>query len=812
MTINILRLRYWFAGATLLSVAAVILVYFYARLHAGSAVTELPKKIPNGVQQSTRSFSLSKSEAGHTVYTIRAERATEFADGSRQDLENVRIVVYGHQHNRFDQIEGSHFLYDPNTGDVNTKGTVHIDLQGEAVPADSALPPGASTVGRGRPDQAPPEKLQNPIHVTTTDLVFNQKTGEAHTSARVDFEVADATGWAVGAHYDSKSNDLTLNQDVHITMHGETPVNIVSRTGSLTRVPRRAILTDAHIIRDTTTTDTALLTILLRPDNTIERILGSGGVDTTNLGTSKMHVYSPDAVLFLAGKSNDVQTADLTGGAKFDVTGSNVIYGSADTAHLNFGPQNQVSKVHAQGNVRMVQPPKPATERTSAATDDQQAEANKRPAIAPAGQTVQLDAAAVDIWLDPGNQLRRAETSPNAHITLTPENGKPGEHTVITARKFYAGFKLNHLDSFTGEPDARVVSYETGQPDKISTSRLITFDFSTSGAVSKMTQRDDFRYREKLVTGGERAAWAEVAVYSPSTDLLTLTGKPRIVQGGMTTTAEIIHIDHTSGNASAEGGVKTTYNDLKPQPDGALLATDEPIHVTARQMTAQRAGGTAHYSGDARLWQGTNIIAAPVIDFDRDQRTLVAISDEPAKGPGKSSRVTTILTQRDKTGKLMPINVTSARLNYSDIRRLAEFEGGVVARSEDGTLTASRANVYLFPVMGGAPKKEAKLAGRQSSGQDANGRGPLSDSASQIDKIVADGNVVLQQPGRRATGQHLDYSSTLDEYILSGGNPQMVDAEHGTTTGATLTFHKGDDKVQVDGADSRAVTHTRAPK
>lgn len=164
----------------------------------------------------------------------------------------------------------------------------------------------------------------------------------------------------------------------------------------------------------------------------------------------------------------------------------------------------------------------------------------------------------------------------------------------------------------------------------------------------------------------------------------------------------------------------------------------------------------------------------------------------------------------------MPINVTSERLTYSDLHRLAEFEGGVVARGEDGTLTASRANVFLFPAMGGAQNKQPRLNHRPQDGKSeeatTGNRGILGTSASQIDRIIADGNVILQQPNRRATGEHLDYSSTLDEYIMSGGNPQLFDAERGTTVGASLTFHKGDDRVQVDGADSRSVTHTRAPK
>jgi len=38
--------------------------------------------------------------------------------------------------------------------------------------------------------------------------------------------------------------------------------------------------------------------------------------------------------------------------------------------------------------------------------------------------------------------------------------------------------------------------------------------------------------------------------------------------------------------AFAEANVKSTYSDLKEQPNGALLASASPIHVTAAKMTA----------------------------------------------------------------------------------------------------------------------------------------------------------------------------------------------------------------------------------
>ncbi len=106
------------------------------------------------IQQTSDGFSLSKSEADRTIYTIRASKAVQFKQGGHAELRNVHIVVYGRKHDRYDQIYGDQFTYDPQTGEVKAVGEVHIDLQGNAE-------------GPTKPDQAPPEELKNPLHLVT---------------------------------------------------------------------------------------------------------------------------------------------------------------------------------------------------------------------------------------------------------------------------------------------------------------------------------------------------------------------------------------------------------------------------------------------------------------------------------------------------------------------------------------------------------------------------------------------------------------------------------------------------------------------
>ena len=75
------------------------------------------------------------------------------------------------------------------------------------------------------------------------------------------------------------------------------------------------------------------------------------------------------------------------------------------------------------------------------------------------------------------------------------------------------------------------------------------------------------------------------------------------------------------------------------------------------------------------------------------------------------------------------------------------------------------------------------------------------------------GNVVVQQPSRRAEGQTLVYTASDDKFVLTGGPPSIFDAERGKITGVSLTFFRADDRVLVEGeASTPVVTQTRVAK
>jgi lipopolysaccharide export system protein LptA len=83
----------------------------------------------------------------------------------------------------------------------------------------------------------------------------------------------------------------------------------------------------------------------------------------------------------------------------------------------------------------------------------------------------------------------------------------------------------------------------------------------------------------------------------------------------------------------------------------------------------------------------------------------------------------------------------------------------------------------------------------------------------QVERIIAEDQVVIIQPTRRGTGERLVYTSADDKYVLTGGPPSIFDAERGKTTGDSLTFYKHDDRVLVDGREtSPAITRTQVAR
>jgi lipopolysaccharide export system protein LptA len=309
-------------------------------------------------------------------------------------------------------------------------------------------------------------------------------------------------------------------------------------------------------------------------------------------------------------------------------------------------------------------------------------------------------------------------------------------------------------------------------------------------------------------------ATAGRAVYEGQGEWLHLTMSPRVEDGAMELTAEKIDVSQESGDAFAHGNVKATWLDDGKNGSGQAgtragsgagsmsLGGQGPAHAIAEEAQLHRASGEATFQGHARLWQQANSVAGPAIVIDRQKKTLVARSADRAEPvrvvllsagglePGSSSG-------NDAGGKSSApsvIRVRGAELDYSDVDRKAVMIGGalgpVVAETGSATSVSNQVELFLVPAGKGAARE---------SGQ------------GQVDRMTADGRVIITSQGRRGTGEQLTYASRTGEYVLTGtaaSPPLITDPVRGNVTGEALIFHSRDDSVSIEGGGRETRTET----
>ena len=641
MPLSVSRLRRWFAAAAIVMIAIVAGMYLYAQWRLHNVVHEVPKKLGVEVQQTAEGFSISKSEQGRTLFKVSASNVVQFKQGSRTELHDVKITIFGKDATRYDRITGSDFEYDPGSGDITARGTVLIDLEGN--------PEGA--LG---PDQTPPREPKNPLHLETNGLVFNRNPGNASASGRVQLQTPQASGSALGIQYVAKTGTMTLLSAVVIDVAQPQRAHLTAEHGVITKDPRQVVLSHPRLTREQQTSWSDKATVFLRPDNTVDRVLAEGDVQSQVRGRSEARAKSERAELFLTGPRDEIKQADFSGNVQLSSLGEQPAEADAGHVVLHFAGQQVLQNVHAEGGVRLVQ--KKASGRAIAGGSAHASQSS--------AQDLEITAPAMDFHIAGGGRIASAETSgPGPQIVITQTGA--AQQTVVTAAKFNAKFAAgNRLASLHGEPEAKIVSRAPGEPERVSTSQMLDVIFRPEGGIASIVQAGGFTYVD-----GTRKAWAQRATYTTTDQMLVLNGAPRVADQGMMTTAQVVRLNRSTGDAFADGEVKSTYSEMKAQPQGGLLASADPIHVTSRSMVAHRSPDVADYMGNARLWQNANVVQAPTIHFDRGKRSLLA--------QGNSSQaVSTVLVQQEKNGNVTPVTVTSPRLTYTDEDRKIVLDGG----------------------------------------------------------------------------------------------------------------------------------------
>jgi lipopolysaccharide export system protein LptA len=873
ISVSVERLRVWLLAGVGLLVMVIAVFLGYARFRAHRLLTELPAKLGMDIQQETNAFTYSQSVQGKTIYTVHAAKAIQHKDGT-YTLHDVGIVLYGRNQDRADRIYGNEFDYDQKAGVIRATGEVHIDLQApEAAGSHAKMDYAAGKDLPGRAAGTHEAADEHVIHVKTSGLVFLQKLGIAATEQEIEFESGGLTGHAVGADYNSDTGLVVLHSEVKVTgLERGQPVLLTASRAELDRQGEKVTLSKAKYVSigagarggatggagGRTTAQAQNVVVHLRSDGSVDHAEAEGEVTLQNGDGAT--VVAPRGEMSL-NASNQPQSGMMSGGVKYSLDGP-LRQGQGESADCKtgFDKKGHLQEIVLSGAVHL-------HERVRA-SDAAGEPWNER----------ELGAGTVDLAMvvDAAgkSQLRDAKATGGARLKVVTAAvvGKSGDGPtssslagdVLTAH-FARVDGADRIETVRG--DGHTQLSRVGKTGTVNTSSGDSLDvrFRPAAGAAKgkqpvaksagaeeiatavqqgsvvMTQRAAQKPGDASAPDEERAT-GERAVYDGDTERMTLTGRVQVTNAGSVLWADRVVAQQQTGDATAEGSVKASYLQAKAgeSKGGQASAAAEPVHVLATRAELKHDSQTAIFYGTAgrpaRLWQGASQVEAPVIQLEQKKRRLEARGD----GQGAPMAVHTVLvsngganpnvgkTATNKTatgpGKTDVVRVVSRELTYSDEERKAEFTGGVLVQDADGSMRGQQAVVYLQAEAGGktagAKTNVAGATGPAGGAGTGLGAGPGGFLGGSVERVVATGQIQIDQPGRRATGEQVVYTASDGMFVLTGTTavlPKVVDDQRGTVTGTSLRFHAGDESVVVSngtgsGAGQRVRTETQVKK
>ena len=828
MRLTIERMRTMVLAAGLLLVLSLVAFLVIGKFKNPFKLPGLPKRLGIEIQQEANGVTYTQAHGGHTLFKIHASKVVQLKQGNAT-LHDVRIELYGADGSRVDRIEGSEFEYDQKAGTAKAAGQVEITVMRPGV-APAIAPkatPGQVVGSKANPLASAVDKAASgEIHVKTSGLTFDQNTGMAATRQRVEFDLAQGSGSAQGAVYDSGKGLLTLDHAVELTTRrGPATLTLHAAHAEFERDDQLCRMTAATADYQGGQAAASQANIEFRDNGSAERLDASSGFTlTTNSGS---RLAAPTGQIEF-DEHNQPHHGRLTGGVTMDGSSQargteRVLHGTAPTADLQFTSQGGLRHAHLERGVEL-----DSTERSQAGSEPLRSTRHWRSPVADAE------------FREAGHgRMELASIHGAGGVAITGESQR-GQGPVTPSRvqadditgQFAEG---STLTAITGAGHA-LIEQTTPKGDRQTTSgdRLdVRFSADANPAVKAAASRDAAaagQIQAATVDGhvilldqpaakpgvqppAPLRATAGHAVYESEGQWLRLTLSPRVESGGLQLTSDKIDVSQASGDAFARGNVKATWLE-SPGPlqqkavpgtsalGGIALGGQGPAHAVAAEAQLQRASGETTFRGQARLWQQANSIAAPVIVIDRTRQTLTARATDPAD-PVRAVLLSAAALTPGREGaahQASPtlIRVRGSDLKYSDAEHKAVIHGGaaggVVAELGAVTVSSSQVELALLP--------PGNHAGKDSA-------------SAQVDRMTARGQVVLISQGRRGTGDQLTFANETGDYVLTGtaaAPPRMTDPVRGSVTGEALIFHSRDDSVSIEGGGRKTTTQTTAPK
>lgn len=482
------------------------------------------------------------------------------------------------------------------------------------------------------------------------------------------------------------------------------------------------------------------ITARLRPDQSIRGAVALGNAYLKHIGNSRTTEITARELTAIFGEGQRLENAYATG----DIRSVIIPNQSKEFTKAIFSTPQQIDLQFQEGVVSQLQ----TSGRTTIsleAPDTSEKASNKK-----------LTADKVRaFWKKNGVELERAEATGNAELLVRPVADAQNKYqTTVRAHRFDCDFYPgNGARSCVATGDAvatRIPMFNTtSRGRQILRADKLNSEFSRqNGDIDRYEAFGSTKFSEL-----DRRGTADQMSFSKSDSIVRLRGgAPTVWDSRGRAKALEIDWDTDREKSVLRGKVSTTYYSQKKSGGAAPFGeTNSPVFLTSAEAAFDHRAETAVYTGNARAWQGDNYVRADKLFLDEKAGRLY--------GEGSvQSLLYDARRREDGREKTVPVYAAADKILYIDNKRYLRYENNVDIRQGTDRILAGVADIYL---------------GKDNS----------------VRQTVAEKNVILTQPDRRATGDYVKYDADDETFVLRGSPARIEDRQQGSTQGSLVTVY-----------------------
>ncbi|MDQ3474542.1 MAG: LPS export ABC transporter periplasmic protein LptC [Acidobacteriota bacterium] len=715
-------------------IAFIAISYYRLRNNKPFRMRSEAPELSKEITGITEGYEQRVTKDGRLHLLLKASRDITYSDG-HHELESVTLAVYPPVGDKPDQISANRAIYDQANSMMTFLGSVKIETK-------------------------------DLLKVDTESMVYNQTTEMGQTDAPIAFSRENVSGSSTGAVVDGKNKRLELKKDVQLTVAPEAKQRATPARGSRARAvsirSARAIFEQQSLRlsfyggvtadqeRDTMSGNELFATLNEQKRLQKVEVRGNSYLSSREEGRGA-EVQAADMDFFLdkdqrlerAVAMKDAHSRSLDSDADMTLTGANLI----EVKFQAQGERSLLREMRTEGrSVITLAAPKSRSGDARAA--------NKR-----------LTADAVKLsWRVTGRDLEKAEAVGNGELFVDPVvQNAAADRKTLTAPRFDCDFfeSGNLARTFTATGGAKaviepVIKNETRGVRTLTGKKIAAVFVKETQDVERMDAQDDAKFNE-----ADRNGVAANISYVAADDMVRMRGGEPIVWDARARTKAVELDSNLREKVSYSRGKTATTYYSQEQTNGAtpFRKVKSPVYVVSDRGEFHHDSGMAIYTGNARAWQDDNFVRGDKLTIYRNDKKMDAIG-----------RVQSAVynARRKDSNAIVPVFATADSMYYSDPNRLVHYEGNVDIRQGADRITSGVADVYL--------NKESN----------------------EMEKTVAQRNVVLTQPNRKGTGDWVEYTTANEVAVLKGGPARVDDADKGSTEGARLTVYMREDRVVAD--------------